>query len=112
MHTDTWIDDQREDHSDPKRLHQWNRPNQVNTHKVSTNDVENTDSTNKRGDLLPIDKLWNIPWGTERMPKRTRGTGELLYIDQHTHSESKTRKKNLTMALIDYKKPYDIVPQG
>ena len=36
--------------------------------------------------------------------KGTRGTGELLFIDQHILNESKTRRKNLAMAWIDYKK--------
>ena len=35
--------------------------------------------------------------------KGSRGTAELLYIDQHILNESKTRRKNLAMA-------YDIVP--
>ena len=42
--------------------------------------------------------------------KRTRGTEELLYIDQHIFNESKTRQKDLAMAWIDYKKAYDMVP--
>ena len=42
--------------------------------------------------------------------KGSRGTAELLYIDQHILNESKTRK-NLAMAWIDYKKAYDMVPQ-
>ena len=36
--------------------------------------------------------------------KGSRGTAELLYIDQHILNESKTRRKNLAMAWIDYKK--------
>ena len=36
---------------------------------------------------------------------------KLLYIDQHILNESKTRRKNLAMAWIDYKKAYDMVPQ-
>ena len=40
--------------------------------------------------------------------KGSRGTAELLYIDQHILNESKTRRKNLAMAWIDYKKTYDI----
>ena len=39
----------------------------------------------------------------------SKGTGELLYIDQYTLNESKTRRKNLAMAWIDYKKAYDMV---
>ena len=44
--------------------------------------------------------------------KGFRGTAELLYIDQHILNESKTRRKNLAMAWIDYKKAYDMVPQS
>ena len=44
--------------------------------------------------------------------KRTRGAKELLYIDQHILNDSKTRRKNLTMAWIDNKKAYDMVPQS
>ena len=40
--------------------------------------------------------------------KGSRGTAELLYI----LNESKTRRKNLAMAWIDYKKAYDMVPQS
>ena len=36
--------------------------------------------------------------------KRSKGTTELLYVDQHTLNESKTRRKNLAIAWIDYKK--------
>ena len=44
--------------------------------------------------------------------KCSRGTAELLYIDQHILNESKTRRKNLAMAWIDYKKAYDMVSQS
>ena len=44
--------------------------------------------------------------------KGPRGTGELLYIDQHILNESKTRQKNLAMAWIDNKMPFDMVPQS
>ena len=48
----------------------------------------------------------------KRRRKSTRGTEELLYIDQHILKESKTRRKYLAMAWIDYKKAYDMVPQN
>ena len=44
--------------------------------------------------------------------KGSRGTTELLYIDQHILSESRNRRKNLAMAWIDYKKAHDMVPQS
>ena len=43
--------------------------------------------------------------------KGSRDTTELLYIDQRILIESKTSRKNLPMAWIDYKKAYDMVPQ-
>ena len=42
--------------------------------------------------------------------KGSRGTTELLYIDQYILNERKTRGENLAMAWIDYKKAYDMIP--
>ena len=44
--------------------------------------------------------------------KATRGIKELLYMDQHILNENKSRRKNLIMAWIDYKKAYDMVTQS
>ena len=44
--------------------------------------------------------------------KGSRGTAELLYIDQYIINESKTRRKNQAMAWIDNKKAYDMVPHS
>ena len=43
--------------------------------------------------------------------KGSRGTEELLYIDQHILNENKIKWKNLAMAWTDYKKAYDMVLQ-
>ena len=43
--------------------------------------------------------------------KGTRSTAELLYKDKHIVNESKTRRINLTIAWIDCKKAYAMVPQ-
>ena len=64
----------------------------------------------RKKDLLLANKPLIVPWRTERMKQGTRGTAELLYIDQHILNESKKRRKNLAMAWIDYKKAYDMVP--
>ena len=44
--------------------------------------------------------------------KGSRGTAELLYIDQLILNESKTRRKNIAMAWINYKKAYDMIPHS
>ena len=44
--------------------------------------------------------------------KRSRRTNDLLYIDRAVIREVKSREKNLTMAWIDYKKAYDMVPHS
>ena len=103
------MDDQRKDHIDPKGTKQWNRPKQLQTHNFPANDVENINSTNKGRDSLLANKPRFIHWPTERMLQRSRGTGELLYIDQQILSESKTKRKDLAMAWIDYKTAYDMV---
>ena len=46
-----------------------------------------------------------------RYHKGSRGTGELLYIDQHILNESKMRRKNLAMTCIDYEKDIWYVPR-
>ena len=42
------MDDQRKDHLDLKGAKQKNRPQQVQTHNLPTDDVKNINSTNKR----------------------------------------------------------------
>ena len=66
-----------------------------------TEDVENTNSTNKG--LFPDEQ--------KGCCEGSRGMIELLYIYQHVLNESKTRRKNLATAWIDYKKVDDMVPQ-
>ena len=44
--------------------------------------------------------------------KRSRGTNDLLYIDKAVIREVTSRKNNLSMTWIDYKKPYDMVPHS
>ena len=41
----------------------------------------------------------------------TRGAGHVIHIDQHFLKDSKTKRKNLHLAWIGYKKAYDMVPQ-
>ena len=41
--------------------------------------------------------------------KRSRGTNDLIYIDRTLIRDVKSRKKNLAMAWIDYKKAYGMV---
>ena len=44
--------------------------------------------------------------------KGSRISGELSFIDQQILHKSKTRWKNRTMACIDFKKEYDMVPES
>ena len=53
-----------------------------------------------------------FPEEQKRCRKGSRGTRELLYINKHILNGGKTRRKNLAMAWIDYKKSYDMVPQS
>ena len=68
--TDTRLDDQRKDHTDPKVPKQINFSKQLQTDNLPTNDVENTNRTNKRKDLLLTNKPQIVPQRTERMPQR------------------------------------------
>ena len=106
------MDDQRNDHIRPKRPKQSNRPKQLQTHNLPTNDVENINGTNKGKIYYLLTSRGLFPDEQKRCSKGTRGTAELLYIDQRILNESETGQKNLAMALIDYKKAYEMVPQN
>ena len=44
--------------------------------------------------------------------RKSRGTNDLLFIDKMILREVKMMKRNLSMAWIDYKKAYDMVPHS
>ena len=77
---------------------------------MPTYNVKNTNCTNKGRDFRLANKRRIAPRGTEKTPQVDQRQGELFYIDQYILNENKTRQKNLTMAWIDYKKTYDILP--
>ena len=70
------MDDQMKDHIDPEGPKLRNRPKQLQTHNLPTDDVKNVISTNKGRDLLLANKPRIVPWGTERMPQRIQSTAE------------------------------------
>ena len=67
---------------------------------------------NCRSDLWRFRLTEVVTRGQKRCRKRSRGTNDLLYIDRVVIREVKSRKKNLAMAWIDYKKAYDMVPHS
>ena len=80
---------------DPK---QRNRPKQLQTHNLPTNDMENTNSSNEGRNLLLANKpRFVFHEEQEGCCKGSKGT-ESLYIDQHILNERKTRRKNVAMA--------------
>ena len=104
------MDVQRKDHIDTKGPNQRNGSKQQKTHNLSTDDVENSNSTSKERDSLLANKPRLFP---EEQKGCCKGCiAALLYIDQHILNESKTRRKNPAMAWIDYKKAYNMIPQS
>jgi len=59
-----------------------------------------------------LDQQELLPEEQKGCRKGSRGTNDLLYIDRAVIREVKSRKKNLAMAWIDYKKAYDMVPHS
>ena len=43
--------------------------------------------------------------------KETKGTDDVVYIDQHIFKEAKTRREDVAMSWIDYKTSNDIISQ-
>ena len=104
------MDDRRKDFLDPKRPLRRNRFQQLQTHNVPTDDVENTDGTNYSGDLLFGNKPKTVPRITERMPQRNEmEQKDLLYTNPNPQGEQNKTKK-IFKAWTD-KKAYDMVLQ-
>ena len=94
------MDDQRKDHIDIKKNKQRNRPKQLQTHKLPTDDVENINSTCKARDLQLPDKPQTVPWGAERMTQRIQRHRRVTLHrsanpkwEQDTSIDSKQNKK-------------------
>ena len=110
-HASTWLNDQRKDYINPKEPKQRNCPKQLQTDNLPTKDAEDTNSTHKVNDILLTNKPRIVLWRTERMPQRIQRHSKIT-LHRSTHrNESKTRRKNLAMAWIDYKKVNGMVPQ-
>ena len=56
-----------------------------------------------------LDQQKLLPEEQKGSRKRSKGTNDLLYINWAVIREVKTRKNNLAIAWIDYKKAYDMV---
>ena len=72
--TRTRMGDQRKDHIDPKGPTQGNCLKQLQTNSLSTDNVENINSTNRGRNLL----LTNMPRETGRMPTRIQRHGRVI----------------------------------
>ena len=57
-----------------------------------------------------LDQRKLLPEGQKGCRKRSRETNDLLYVDRAVIREVKSRKKNLAMAWIDYKKTWYHIP--
>ena len=105
--TRTRMDDHLKDHNDTEEPRQRNHPKQSQTHKMPTNDAEDTNNTNKGRDLLLANKPWFVP---DKQKGCCKGSEAQQSYFTWTHSKWKdTRRKNLAMAWIDYKKAYYMV---
>ena len=75
---------------------------QLQTDNLSTNDVENTNSTNKGKDLQLTNKPWIVPWRTERMPQRIQRHSRIT-LHRSTHPEwgqDQTKKSSYGLVWI------------
>ena len=71
--------------------------------------MENTNDTHQGGDSLFAYNALTVPRRTERVLRGNKGKG--WYIEQYIFKKSKTTRKYLAIAKINFKKVYNIVPQ-
>ena len=99
----TWMDDKRKDYINPNGPKQRNWSKQLQTDNLPTNDVENTNSTNKGKDLILANKPRIVPWRTERMPQRIqRHSGITLH--RSTHPKWEQDKTENSIYGLDWQK--------
>ena len=55
-----------------------------------------------------LDQQKSLPEEEKGCKKKSRGTSDLHYIDRTVIREVKSKRKNLAMAWIDYRKAYDV----
>ena len=72
----TWLDGQRKDYINPKESKQKNCSKQLQIDNLPTNDVENTNSTNKGNISYSLTSLGLFPDEQKGCRKASRGTAE------------------------------------
>ena len=78
---------------------------------MSTDDVKTTNSTDWGEVYHSLISCRLFLKEQKGCHKRTRGTGDFLFSDQHI-LKNKTRWKNVAIVEIDQKKAYNMVPQN
>ena len=59
-----------------------------------------------------LEKKMLLPEKQKGCRRKSKDTGDLLFIDKMILWEVQMRKKNLAVGCIDYKKAYDMVPHS
>ena len=108
------MDDQRKDHTDPKRPPTRKGTTSKNYRHITWLPIVWKIQTAqiREKNYFPLTSRRLFPDEQKRVRKISRSTRELLYIDQHILNESKARQENLTMAWIGNKKAYNMVLQS
>ena len=92
------MDDQRKDHVDPKGPKQRNPSKQLLTHNLPTMMWKILTEQIREEIYYSLTSRGLFPEEQRGCCKGSRGTPEVLYIDQRILNESKTRRKNQAMA--------------
>ena len=108
----TWMDDQRKDYINPKDPSKGTALNNYRPITCLPMMLKILTAQIREKIYYSLTSRGLFPDEQKGCRQGSRGTAEFLYIDQHILNESKTRRKNLAMAWIDYKMAYDMVPQS
>ena len=102
----------------PKERPHWSKrtqakepPKQLQTQKLTTDDVENINSSNKGRNVLLTNKLRIIHWGTERMLQRIQRQNRVTLHRSACPKREQDQTEKSSYGWIDYKKAY-MVPQN
>ena len=95
------MNDQMKDYIDSKGPKKKNHPKQLQAYNLPIDGVENINFISKGRDLLFSNKLWIVPWGTERMPLRIQ-RHNIITLNRSTHHNREQAQTEKSSYALDW----------
>ena len=82
----------------------------IQTDHMSKRNIQNTDRCSQSGTDAPLGEIHLLPEEQKTLRKGRRGYPDALAIDQAISKERRDRVGDMSVAWLDFRKTYDLVP--